>query len=467
MSGAGSDLLIIGAGPAGMAAAVTAARAGLTVTAADENPAPGGQIWRNIGARDARLASVFGADDGNGGALAGAFRSCGARHLPGTTAFMIERAGSDGFDVGLLSPDGARMHGALTVLIAAGALERPFPIPGWTLPGVMTAGAAQTLLKSGGIVPDGPTVLAGTGPLLYLLAAQYARAGVKLAALLDTTPRGNWRRALPHLPAFLASPYAAKGLALLREAMAAHPLVRGVTALAAHGEARLTHVTATAGGKDLRFEAATLLLHQGVVPQVNLAMASGAAHDWNPERLAFEPRLGPGGESTVTGLFIAGDSAGIGGADVAAERGRLAALAILARLGRPDPAAEAAALASLARTLRGRVFLDRLYRPAPQFRMPADDVIICRCEEVAAGQIRALTARGAQGPNQVKAFCRAGMGACQGRNCALTVTELMAAQTGKSPGDIGHMRLRAPVKPITVGQMASLATDASGHERQK
>jgi NADPH-dependent 2,4-dienoyl-CoA reductase/sulfur reductase-like enzyme len=453
------DLLIIGAGPAGMQAAVTAARHGLGVVVADENPAPGGQIYRNAHARHASLTHVLGPDDAAGRDLAAAFAASGAKHMAGATAFMIERAGPDGFDVGLLSPAGARMHRARKVLIATGALERPFPISGWTLPGVMTAGAAQTLLKSGGIVPEGPTVLAGTGPLLYLLAAQYARAGVRLEALLDTTPRGNWLGALPHLPEFLTSPYVAKGLRLLREAHAAHRIIRHVSDLAAHGDGSLSHVTATAGGRPFRFEARVLLLHQGVVPQVNLAMASGAAHDWQAERLAFEPRLSADGESSVPGLFIAGDSAGIGGADVARHSGEVTVLAILNALGRSNAQRATEARATLARKLRGRRFLDRLHRPAPSFRMPADDVIICRCEEITAGEIRRLTTRGAQGPNQIKAFCRAGMGPCQGRSCALTVTELMAHQSGKTPEDIGHMRLRAPVKPLTVGQMAAMAGD--------
>jgi NADPH-dependent 2,4-dienoyl-CoA reductase/sulfur reductase-like enzyme len=347
------------------------------------------------------------------------------------------------------------------ILIATGALERPFPIPGWTLPGVMTAGAAQTLLKSSAIVPVGETVLAGSGPLLYLLAAQYARAGVKLAAILDTTPRGNWLKALPHLPGFLTSPYLLKGLKLLREAMPAHRIIRHVGALAAIGDARLTGIRAVVGDRETFIPATTLLLHQGVVPQVNLAMASGVAHSWNEARLAFEPVLASDGETSLPGLFIAGDSAGIAGAEAAQARGEYAALVILDRI---DPAGRASrrtqrsqAEAKLARHLRGRAFLDALYRPAPQFRMPADDVIICRCEEVTAGEVRRLIARGTQGPNQMKAFTRAGMGPCQGRSCGLTLTELFAEQTGRSPEDIGHLRLRAPVKPITVGQMAGLA----------
>lgn len=455
------DLLIVGAGPAGMAAAVTARQAGISVVVADENPAVGGQVYRAVEAGPLAKSGLLGADYIAGRGIAEAFATSGARHFSNTTVFMIERLEAGGFTVGLATPDRACMLDARHVLIATGALERPFPIPGWTMPGVMTAGAAQTLLKSSAIVPDGTTVLAGSGPLLYLLAAQYARADVKLAAVLDTTPGGNWLKALPHLPGFLMSPYLLKGLKLLREAMKAHQLIRNVSALEAFGEGRLSGVRATVGGREVTIPATTLLLHQGVVPQVNLAMASGVEHSWSKARLAFEPALGPDGETDVSGLFIAGDSAGIAGAEAAQARGTLAALSILDRI---DPAGcvsrqtpRSRAKASLARSLRGRAFLDALYCPAPQFRMPADDVIICRCEEVTAGEVRRLIGLGTQGPNQMKAFTRVGMGPCQGRSCGLTLTELFAEQTGQSPQQIGHLRLRAPVKPITVQQMAGLA----------
>ncbi|MCX7325930.1 MAG: FAD-dependent oxidoreductase [Hyphomicrobiales bacterium] len=455
------DLLIIGAGPAGMAAAITARQAGISVVVADENPAVGGQVYRSVETGPLVQSDLLGADYSSGRELAEVFAASGAQHQSGTTVFMIERTQTHGFTIGLATSERARMVEARHVLIATGALERPCPIPGWTLPGVMTAGAAQTLLKSSAIAPEGPTILAGSGPLLSVLAAQYARAGVKLAAVLDTTPRGNWLKALPHLPGFLMSPYLLKGLKLLREVMSAHRIIRHVSALEAVGEGQLSGVSVVASGRTFMIPATTLLLHQGVVPQVNLAMASGVAHVWSEARLAFEPALAPDGETTVPGLFIAGDSAGIGGAQAAQARGLLAGLAILDRI---DPATRASrqtqrsrAEASLARSLRGRAFLDALYRPAPQFRMPADDVIICRCEDVTAGDVRRLIARGTQGPNQMKAFTRAGMGPCQGRSCGLTLTELFAKQTGRSPQQVGHLRLRAPVKPITVGQMAGLA----------
>ena len=445
------DLFIIGAGPAGMSAAIIAARGGLSVVVADEGTAPGGQIYRGV---QTSTLTALGAEYHDGRALADTFTASAARYLPRSSVFMIERLESGGFEIGVSCQAQATLWQTARVLIATGALERPFPIPGWTLPGVMTAGAAQTLLKSSAIVPQGPAILAGTGPLLVLLAVQYARLGVKIAALLDITPRSNWRSALPHLPGFLASPYLGKGLSLLRELVGTVKIIRGVTALAAIGTERLSAVEFTANGQTSRLPAETLLLHQGVVPQVNLAMAAGVAHSWNPGRLAFEPHLDADGRSNIANLFIAGDTGGIGGAAAAARQGQIAALAMLgANAEEPRAALKAA--------LRGRAFLDAFYRPAPQFRMPADEVIVCRCEEVTAGDIRALAHRGTTGPNQAKAFTRAGMGPCQGRSCALTVCELIAAERGQSPQATGHMRVRNPVKPITLGEMASLTRSAA------
>ncbi len=448
------DLLIVGAGPAGMAAAIDASRAGLSVAVVDEGGGPGGQIYRGILDGPASVRGSLGADYAAGRPLAEAFMAAPVERLFRSSAVMIEQR-QDGFAVALSGGGKARLVRVRMVLIAAGALERPFPIPGWTLPGVMTAGAAQTMLKASALVPEGPVVLAGTAPLLLLLAAQFARLGVKVEALLDTTPAGSWSGALRHLPDFLRGPYLAKGLSLLREARRSTRIIRGVTGIAAEGDGRLDAVRFTAARLERRIAARTLLLHQGVAPQLNLAMATGVAYRWSDERLAFEPRLETTGESSIPGLFLAGDCAGIAGAEAARLSGILAARAIAARLGRtaaPD------ATASLhAQALRGRRFIDAFYRPASNFRRPPDAVIVCRCEEVTAGEIRALARAGAPGPNQAKAMSRSGMGPCQGRLCGLTVAEIMAAELGASPDAVGHYRLRPPVKPMTLGEVAMLA----------
>lgn len=451
------DLAIVGAGPAGLAAATLAARLGIDTVLFDEQPAPGGQIYRAITETPLGQRALLGADYWHGAELVEPFRQSGAQYVPGATVWSISRE----CEIGISMSGGARLLQARHVILATGALERPVPIPGWTLPGIMTCGAAQILLKSSALVAEGRTVLAGTGPLLWLLAAQYLRAGAEIAALLDTTPRGNWTQALPHLPGFLISPYAAKGLRLLREVKRRVKVVRGVTALAATGGDRVEEIVYRIADKgETRLPVDTLLLHQGVAPNVNLANSIGCAHRWDETQLCFVPVVDAWGMSSVAGIAIAGDGAGIAGALAAEQRGRLAALDAALHLGKLDTAKRdreaAPQIAALAKARRGRRFLDLLYRPAPSFRLPEGDTLACRCEEVTARQVLDAVALGCQGPNQLKSFLRCGMGPCQGRLCGLTVTELISRARGVSPDEVGYYRLRPPVKPITLAELASL-----------
>ncbi len=451
------DLAVIGAGPAGLAAAATAAGLGISTLLLDEQSAPGGQIYRAVTETPVRDHGILGADYWRGSGLVEAARRAPIDWRQGATVWNV----SPEREIGISRGGVTELARAKRVILATGALERPFPIPGWTLPGVMTAGAAQILLKSSGMVAAGRVVIAGTGPLLWLLAAQYLRAGAGIAAILDTTPRENLWRALPDLPAFLVSEYFRKGFALLREVRRRVPVVVGVRALRAEGEGALARVIyRVGGGAEVSLEADTLLLHQGVVPNVNLANAIGCVHEWDPMQLCFRPRLDAWGQSTVEGVAIAGDGAGIAGAHAAEHRGRIVALDAAHRLGRLDrPARDRLAapdIAALRRADRGRGFLDGIFQPAPAFRIPGGDTVVCRCEEVTARQVAEAAALGCAGPNQMKAFLRCGMGPCQGRLCGLTVTELIAAGRGVSPAEVGYYRLRPPVKPITLAELASL-----------
>jgi NADPH-dependent 2,4-dienoyl-CoA reductase/sulfur reductase-like enzyme len=325
----------------------------------------------------------------------------------------------------------------------------------------MTCGAAQILLKSSGLVADGKVILAGTGPLVWLLAGQYLRAGAPIAALLDTTPLGNWVSAMPQFASFLLSPYAGKGHRLLREVKRGVRVVRGITGLAARGRERVEEVAYRVGkGDEIRLGADTLLIHQGIAPNINLATSIGCKHRWDETQLSFVPVVDEWGMSTVPGIAIAGDGAGIGGALVAEHRGRLAALAAAHCLGKIDSKnrnREAAPhVHALAMAKRGRRFLDLLYRPTDRFRLPDGDTLVCRCEEVTARQALEAVALGCQGPNQLKSFLRCGMGACQGRLCGLTVSELIARARGVSLDEVSYYRLRPPVKPIPLADLASL-----------
>jgi NADPH-dependent 2,4-dienoyl-CoA reductase/sulfur reductase-like enzyme len=450
------DLAIIGAGPAGMAAATLASELGLTTIVIDEQETPGGQIYRAI--ERARPNSPLGPDDLAGSALTAAFRASNAEYRPATTVWHIDHDGT----VSTLSSGRAEPLSARHVLLATGAYERPVPIPGWTLPGVMTAGAAQILLKTADLVPGGKTVLAGQGPLLFLAAAQLTRAGAPPAAILETTPHANYRAAAARPgAAWSGLRRVAKGVGLIAELRrAAIPIRRGVTGLRALGRDRVAGVAWDRG----ELPCDTLLLHEGVIPNVQVSLALGLAHDWDAAQWCWRPSLDQWGNSSVETVSIAGDGGGIAGAEAAALSGRLVALATATMLGRLD-AAERDRRAqpihrALARELAFRPFLDALYRPSPAMLAPPDDTVtICRCEEVTAGAIRRAARLGAPGPNQAKAFTRCGMGPCQGRLCGPLVTAIMAETLQKPIPEIGTYRPRAPYKPITVGALAGLAEE--------
>ena len=176
----------------------------------------------SIRATCAGTNDVYAGNDGSSRQVSRA-RSAGSNALRASSAEVIQRATVWSLDrnleIGISVGGASAFVKASRVILATGALERPFPIPGWTLPGVMTAGAAQTMLKSSALVPDGPTVIAGQGPLLWLLAAQILRLGGRIDCILDTTARGNYLAALPHAFGFLTSPYFAKGLAMMREVL--------------------------------------------------------------------------------------------------------------------------------------------------------------------------------------------------------------------------------------------------------
>jgi NADPH-dependent 2,4-dienoyl-CoA reductase/sulfur reductase-like enzyme len=446
------DLVVIGGGPAGLAAASLAARAGLSTVLFDENPGVGGQIYRGITSTPVTDRAILGEDYWAGDALAAEAKASGASIVNGATVWSLDPQRI----VGVSIAGAARMIEARRVIIATGSQERPFPVPGWTLPGVMTAGGVQTALKAQGLLPGGRTVMAGTGPLLWLLAAQILRAGGKIEAILDTTPRGNLLRALLHLPDFVLSPYFAKGLRLLREVRAKVP-VHKVDRIEAAGGDKLREVVFGSGDNERRLTADLLLLHQGVVPNVNLAIAAGVAHEWNERQLCFQPELDRDFGSSVPGIAVAGDGAGIAGGTAAAERGRIAAIAAVRAL-RPEATVPDSQTVRqrLQREEMGRAFLDWLNRPAESFRQPEGDTLVCRCEEVTARQVRDMADMGCEGPNQMKAFLRCGMGPCQGRLCGLTVTELIAVHRNTTPSQVGYYRLRPPVKPITLAELASL-----------
>jgi len=463
------DVVVIGAGPAGMAAVDRLSDFGATILLADENTGLGGQIYRAITSTPITKKSILGVDYWRGKKLTDRLDDKSFDYAPRTTVWHIGASSAGGLrEVGVSINNQTKIVMARHIIIATGAMERPFPISGWTLPGVMTAGAVQTALKSSGAIPSEKLVIAGTGPLLYLLCTQLQAAGAKIEAILETTSKRNFIAALRHFPSFVCSPYFWKGLKLLLKAKLTLNIVTGVTNVKAEGDTFLNKVVFTnKAGKKREIETGLLLLHQGVVPHVNMANSAGCSHQWDEDQCTWVPELNERFESSQPGISIAGDGAGIAGAEAAAVRGALAAVYVANRLGAlPKKALNSFTkplLKKLQKMSRGRKFIDMLYQPLKEHRVPVDDdIIVCRCEEVNAGQIRKALVCNVSGPNQLKTFLRCGMGPCQGRLCGLTVTELMADFQNKHPDDVGYYRLRSPVKPITIGELASLPATAEG-----
>ena len=458
---------MIGAGPAGMAAAARAAELGLSAALFDEQPGPGGQIWRHLEtvARD-RPADLraLGTAYRAGLPLVGRLRRSGAACRFGSLVWDLS---PEQVLAVSLAGRSTLLH-AERVIVATGSMERPVPIPGWTLPGVMGAGAVQAALKTGGVVPAGRLVLAGKGPLLLQLLAQLLAVGVRPAAILDTTPGGSVRRAVPHLPRALAAvSLLAEGTAMLaRRAAAGITCYRRVGGLRALGGKRVEGVAFTADGRAGEIAADLLALHEGVVPNTQMTRLIGAEHRWHAVQRCFVPTLDPWGRTSVEGVLVTGDGGGIEGAEAAVARGELAALAVAHELGRIDASTRDRLALPLrrrrARLVALRPFLEALY-PAPRLGPALNDdaTLVCRCEEVSVAEIRAAVAAGATGPNQAKAFTRCGMGPCQGRMCGLALTEILSEFTGNPPAVVGALRVRPPLKPLPLGELAALDAAAA------
>ena len=460
------DVVIIGAGPAGMSAANMIHEYGGRAVVLDEQSEPGGQIYKSIDRvrRDRpNELSWLGSTYQDGVRLTKKFRSQAKDYQPGSMVWHIECRNSDGFYTVFYSRAGAsKKIKTKYIIIATGAMERPVPIPGWTLPGVMTVGAVQSILKSSGMYPSGKLALAGAGPLMLQLASQLIAAGVSISAILDTCPKGSIFKALRHFPrALFAGDYLYKGWKLTNEIKySSIKIYRNVTDLNALGDGRLQNISFKVNETKHCLAVDTLALHEGILPNVQLTRLLDLKHVWSTRQRSFSPVVNSWGETSLSGVFVVGDGAGVSGAKTAEYSGVIAGMMILERLEYIQESQRD--LIVVDRKFRRlldegiRPFLDTLF-PAPErIGEVPDKTIICRCEEITAGQIREVVKKGCPGPNQAKAFLRCGMGACQGRMCGASVTEVMSEALGKKPADVGAFRVRPPIKPLSLEEIVTL-----------
>lgn len=454
-----ADVIVIGAGPAGMAASVELARAGRRVIVLDMQSAPGGQIFRGLEANLAAgkeadaLMAALGPAYAAGRDLIGTFRTTpGIEFRPGHTVWEVRSDGT----VGWLHGTRAGYLRAPHVVLANGAMERPVPFPGWTLPGVMTAGAVQTLLKAGQMVPEGRVVIAGTGPLVFLLADQLRRLGVRPVLLARTDRLSEQIKALPYLSLAALRPLA-KGLGwLMRLRLAGVPMRRGVIGIEALGEGRVTAVRLRQGDRVTEVPCDLLIVHDGIVPAIDLAHGAGVRIDWNEGLQAWQPATDDDGQAvSATGsVFVAGpgriltsgDARCIGGAEAAMAHGRHVAARLLAQA-TPESGK------AVQHSLQPRAFLEAAFPPGLSAPLPSGATTVCRCEEIEARTLEALIASGARDMDHIRGLSRCGMGPCQGRHCAGTLARMVATRTGVVPGPF---RARPPLRPLPLGALAQL-----------
>ncbi|QGA49383.1 NAD(P)/FAD-dependent oxidoreductase [Pseudomonas brassicacearum] len=443
-------IAIIGAGPAGIRAAQTLVAHGLYPVLLDEAARGGGQIYRRQPANFKRSpGKLYGFEAHKANAIHQTLDALREQldYRPDTLVWNAEAGLLDTLHEGRAD----RLEYA-SVIVATGATDRVLPVPGWTLPGVYSLGAAQIALKFQGCAIGERVVFAGSGPLLYLVAYQYARAGANVVAVLDSSPFSAQVRALPGL---LAQPATlAKGL-YYRAWLTAHGIAvhQGASLSRLDGARRVQSLKWRNARGEHTLDCDAVAFAHGLRSETQLADLLGCDFTWNALNRAWLPQRDLAGRSSVPGIYLAGDGAGIMGADAAEMAGERAALALLEDSGYLiDPQRCTQLEQSLERIGHFRQGLERAFAfPEEWAAAAADNLMICRCEEVSAGDIRQVVGEGHWEINRVKAHCRVGMGRCQGRMCGAAAAEIIARESGRTVSSIGRLRAQAPIKPMPFG----------------
>jgi NADPH-dependent 2,4-dienoyl-CoA reductase/sulfur reductase-like enzyme len=448
------NVIVIGAGPAGVRAAETLVNAGVRPIVIDEGARDGGQIYRRQPDNFTRpKAKLYGTETKRAEALHASFDALKAHidYRPRHLAWNI----ADGH-VHVVCEGKTEALAYAALIIASGATDRVMPIAGWYLAGTYSLGAAQIALKAQAVAIGKRVAFVGTGPLLYLVASQYVKAGAAVVGVFDTSTFGKQLTAAARLAA--RPDVLVKGLQLMASLRRAGvPVLRGVTPLeiTGHADNGVAGISVRLrSGETRRFDCDAVALGYHIRPETQLADLAGCAFEFEAATRQFLPTIDIDGRSSIPGVYLAGDGAITQGADGAEITGKLAARAALSDLGKTY--GDGAGVSHLRRE-RARMEWFRL-GIAQAFPWPhhlaaslSDETLVCRCEGITVGELRAVSReKGAKEINRAKALTRVGMGRCQGRYCAHAAAEIVAAETGVSLEAVGRLRGQAPVKPLAV-----------------
>jgi len=461
------ELIIIGAGPGGIAAAVEAVRAGVTVKILDENPKPGGRIYGQLNDGFKLINPRFlGPDYEKGKALLMEFDAFHEKIDYRHDTFVFGTFENREMAFHQAGKGGRLRYNKLVV--ATGAYDRPVPFPGWTLPGVLTAGGAQTLVKMQRVLPGQNILFAGTGPLQLVVANQVLDGGGKVEAILEAGEINNWLKLLKGFSRNWG--LLTDGLQYMRAIRKAGvPLLRKHIILEARGGDQVEEAVIADVDKDWRpiektrriLTVDTICLGYGLVPSVELTRLVGCRHRYAPDLGGWIPARNEDMETSVPGVFAVGDGAGVAGSVVAMLEGRIAGISIARSLGyisseeahkRKKPC-----LNDIKKIGQLRDALDQISSPRPGlFELANDDTIICRCEELTLGDIKSAIEEGTTEMNELKRLTRMGMGRCQGRMCAPAIQEIIARKTQTPAAQIQYLNQRPPIKLVPINVLESL-----------